>query len=54
MDATRSPFLSGALDWINNGTIRDRCDICAFEWTFQSAAAVSTMREHPTGMGASR
>ena len=44
MDATRSPFLGGALAWINNGTIPDRCDTCAFEWTIQSAAAVDRDR----------
>ena len=47
MDATRSPFLSGALAWINNGTIPDRCDTCAFEWTIQSAAAVDAIEAAP-------
>ncbi len=47
MDATRSPFLNGALAWIGNGTIPDRCDTCAFEWTIQSAAAVDAIEAAP-------
>ena len=47
MDATRSPFLNGALAWINNGTIPDRCDACAFEWTIPSAAAADAIEAAP-------
>lgn len=47
MDTIHSPFLNGALAWIGNGTIRDRCDICAFDWTAQSAAAVDAIAAAP-------
>jgi hypothetical protein len=47
MDTTRSAFLTGALAWIGNGTIHDRCDVCAFEWTVQSEAAVEAIEAAP-------
>ena len=47
MDATRSSFLNGALAWINNGTIPDRCDVCGFEWTIHSASAVDAIEAAP-------
>jgi hypothetical protein len=51
MDATRSPFLSGALAWINSGAIPVRCDTCAFEWTIQSAAAVDAVSDRSSMTG---
>lgn len=43
MDTVRSPFLNGALAWISNGTVQDRCDVCSFEWTMQSDPAVDAI-----------
>ena len=47
MVAASSPFLRGALTWIGNGTIQDRCDICEFEWTIDSVAAVDAIETSP-------
>lgn len=47
MDATRSPFLDGAMAWLGEGTVRDRCDVCAFDWTMSSAAAVDAIEAAP-------
>jgi len=47
MGTTHSPFLNGALAWIGNGAIRDRCDVCGFEWTMQSAWAVDAVEAAP-------
>jgi hypothetical protein len=47
MATNRTPFLTGALAWIGDGTIRDRCDVCAFEWTMDSTAAVDAIEAGP-------
>lgn len=47
MEATHSPFLRGALAWINSGMVPERCDVCGFEWTTASAAAVDAIAGAP-------
>lgn len=45
--ATHSPFLTGALEWIGDGTVRDRCDICNFDWAMSSTEAVDVIAMAP-------
>jgi hypothetical protein len=47
MDERHSPFLTGALAWIGNGAVQDRCDVCSFEWTMQSEAALEAIEVAP-------
>jgi hypothetical protein len=47
METARSPFLRGALAWIGSGSIRERCDVCGFEWTIESATAVDVIEAAP-------
>jgi hypothetical protein len=45
--AIYSPFLNGALAWISNGSIPDRCDVCGFEWAIAPDAAVDAIEAAP-------
>lgn len=47
VEPTFSPFLSGALAWISNGTVPDRCDVCGFEWAISSHTAVDAIEAAP-------
>ena len=42
-----SPFLRGALAWISNGAVPDRCDVCGFEWAVDPDAAVDAIEAAP-------
>jgi hypothetical protein len=42
-----SPFLRGALTWIGDGSIRDRCGVCAFEWAMPFAHALDAVEIAP-------
>ncbi len=47
METTRSSFLSGALAWIGDGAVADRCDVCGFEWAIDSSRAVDVIEASP-------
>lgn len=47
MDTTHSPFLTGALTWLGDGTVPDRCDVCGHEWTVDSGASVDAIAAGP-------
>ncbi len=47
MDTIRSPFLEGALAWIGNGTIPDRCEVCDFDWSMHSTRALDAIEAAP-------
>ena len=47
VEADHSPFLSGALAWISNGAIPERCSVCGFEWATASDAAVDAIEAAP-------
>lgn len=47
MPASHSPFLTGALAWIFDGTAPDACSVCGFEWSMPSSDAVEVISAAP-------
>ncbi len=47
MEPTFSPFLDGALAWINDGDVPAECDVCGFGWATDPDAAVDAIGAAP-------
>jgi hypothetical protein len=45
---TFSPFLVGALTWIYDGELPDRCDVCGFEWDTDAHQALALIAASPS------
>jgi hypothetical protein len=47
MDASRSPFLTGALTWIYEGRIPETCEGCQFDWSMPATRALEMIQLSP-------
>lgn len=46
-----SPFLRGALEWIYQGAVPDRCDECGFDWSIEPDAALMLLDDSANRYG---